>query len=54
MIKRIIGFDEQDWKHILFLLKNGIKQFFKGDFHESKEAFIWLKTHLSYDSKRID
>lgn len=54
MIKRIINFDKQDWKHVSSLFVNGIKQFFKGDLHESKEAFIWLKTHFSYDSKRVD
>lgn len=54
MLKRILSFDKQDWKHIAFLFKNMIKQFFKGDIQESKEAFIWIKTHLSYDSERVD
>lgn len=52
-MKRITKFDIQDWKHISFLFVNGIKQFLKGNFYESREAFIWLKIHLSYDSKRI-
>lgn len=54
LIKRLKNFNKQDWKHVSFLFKNGIKQFLKGDFHESKEAFIWIKIHMSYDSKKID
>jgi len=54
LIKRIFGFDKQDWKHLRFLLINMIKQFIKGNFHESKEAYYWIKIHLSYDSKRLD
>lgn len=54
MIKRLFKFDEKDWKHVKFLFHNMFKQFFKGDLHESKEAYYWLKLHLTYDSKRID
>jgi hypothetical protein len=53
VIKRIFNFDKKDWKHVGFLFFNMIKQFFKGDLHESKEACYWLKFHLTYDSKRV-
>lgn len=53
MLKRILNFDKHDWAHVRFLFFNMIKQFFKGDLHESREAYYWLKLHLTYDSKRI-
>lgn len=51
---RILKFDKNDWKHVTWLFKNMIKQLFKGDFHEAREAFIWIKIHCTYDSKRRD
>jgi hypothetical protein len=52
-IKRIFCFQIHDWKHIGWLTKNMIKQFFIGDTHEAKEAWYFILIHLSYDSKKI-
>jgi len=54
MLKRILNFDKQDWKHMRFLFFNMFKQFFKGDLHESRESFIWMKIHLSYNSNMVN
>jgi hypothetical protein len=53
MIKRIIRFNRYDWMHIGFLLKNSVVQFFKGNLNESKDALMWIKIHLQYDSNKI-
>ena len=52
-IKRLWGFDDQDWKHIGWLLKNAVKQTLKGDLSEAKDAMYFVKLHLLHDSKRI-
>lgn len=52
MIKRILNFDKEDWKHCWWLFRNMIKQFILMDFKESEEAWLLLKLHLSYDSDR--
>ena len=52
-IKRVLNFNKNDWKHVWRLFRNMIKQFLKGDFRESKEAYWWIKIHLSYDSKKV-
>lgn len=54
MIKRIIKFNLKDWEHIWWLFKNMIKQFAKGDYAESYDAWMWIRVHLSYDSFRKD
>lgn len=55
MVKRIINFDKQDWKHMRFLFKNMLIQFFvKFDWHETKESYIWMKIHLTYDSTKVE
>lgn len=53
IMRRIYYFDRQDWKHVMTLFLNGIKQFFLLNWEESKEAFIWIKIHMSYDSTKI-
>lgn len=53
MIKRIINFKKEDWKHIGWLLKTMIKNFIKGDIGEFIEGFYLIKLHLNYDSTRI-
>lgn len=53
MLKRILNFDKNDWKHISCLFKNMIKQFIFGDFHEAREALYWIQIHLNYDSNKI-
>lgn len=55
MIKRVINFDKQDWKHIWFLFTGMLKSFFIDfDWHETKECFIFMKIHLTHDSKRVN
>lgn len=54
MLKRILNFDKQDWKHVRFLFGNMIKQWILMDYNESKEAWIFLKLHFTYDSKRVN
>lgn len=55
MIKRILNFDKQDWKHMRFLFLNTLKQFLiKFDWHETKEGIIWMKIHLTYDSTKVE
>ncbi|UYL12624.1 hypothetical protein DUT89_10035 [Bacillus subtilis] len=53
MIKRIMSFKYDDWRHIFFLLKNVAKNFFKGDFHEASDALYWIRVHLSFDSNKV-
>lgn len=54
MIQRIKNFDKQDWKHMLFLFKNMMKQLFiELNWHETKDAYYWMKIHLTHDSKRV-
>ena len=50
--KRVLNFDKQDWKHIIFLFTNMIKQWFLMDYNESKDAWIFLKLHFTHDSDR--
>lgn len=54
MLKRILNFDKQDKKHCWWLFKNMIKQFLLFEFAESKEAWLLLKFHLTYDSHRMN
>lgn len=53
MIKRLLKFKKQDWKHILWLTKNMIIRFLIFDFEDSYEAFLLIKVHLYYDSEII-
>lgn len=54
MIRRILNFDKQDWKHMSFLFANMFKQFFiEFNWHEVKDSYYWIKIHLSYDSKKV-
>lgn len=52
-IKRIWKYDNQDWKHIGWLLKDAAKQTLKGDLSEAKDAMYFVKLHLLHDSKRV-
>lgn len=55
VIKRILRFNKQDWKHIGWLFKNTFIQFFvKYNWHETKEGLIFIKIHLMYDSERVE
>lgn len=54
-INRILKFDKQDWRHIRFLLKSLIIQFFiKHNWHETKDTYYWIKIHVMYDSERVE
>jgi hypothetical protein len=52
MIKRVMKFDKQDWKHCWWLFRNMIKQFLLLEFAESYEAWLLLKLHITYDSNK--
>jgi len=53
MIKRIWKYDKNDWKHIGWLFRNMLKQFFfEANPKEAKEAWYWILMHLSNDSER--
>ena len=55
MLKRIANFDTEDWKHIWWLFKNMLKQFFiECDFEEAKLAWLFITMHFCYDSHRKD
>lgn len=51
--KRTRDFDKQDWKHVRWLFGNMIKQFIICEYGEAKEAFYFLKLHLTHDSTRV-
>ena len=53
MIKRIINFKKDDWKHISWLLKTMTKNFIKGDLNGIIEGFYLIRLHLSHDCKII-
>ena len=44
----------QDCKHILWLTKQMIVLFIKGDFEGSKDAICWMKIHWNYKSKKLN
>lgn len=55
MVKRILGFDKQDWYHIGWLFMNMMKNLFiKFNWREAKESYIWITIHLTMNSKRVD
>jgi len=43
----------QDCKHILWLLKQTVTSFIKGDLYEAREAMFWMKIHWNYKSRKI-
>lgn len=51
--RRILRFNKQDWKHICWLLKNMVKQFFLLNINDAKEAALLVYIHFKYDSERI-
>ncbi len=54
MIKRILNFDIQDWKHIRYLSLNFFIQLTRGNLIEVKDALYWIKLHISYDSNKVE
>jgi hypothetical protein len=42
-----------DIKHLAWLFRNMVKQACIGDFHEAREAWIWIVMHLLYKSKKM-
>lgn len=55
MIKRIVNFDKQDWKHVSWLFNNMLKQLFiEFNWHETKESYYWIMIHLTHDSNRVE
>lgn len=53
MIKRLMKFNLNDWRHIVFLLNNAAKNIHKGDYLEAKDALYWIRIHLTYDSNKV-
>jgi hypothetical protein len=54
IIKRIIQFDNKDWKHISWLISMMFKGWWNGDWKQIVESWFWLRIHLEYDSKKIN
>lgn len=55
MLKRVMNFDKQDWKHVSWLTGNMLKNFFiRCDLSAARESWLWLKLHFTHDSKRIE
>ena len=54
ILKRIWNFDEQDIKHIVWLFKQLIISFFKGDINGVEECWIFIKIHCCYDNTKIN
>lgn len=52
-IKRIWKYDNQDWKHIVWSLKETVKDLLKGNASGAREAFFLFKLHLLHDSERV-
>lgn len=52
MIKRMLKFDRKDWKHIISLFINAIKQLILGNFYEYRESLWLMRIHLTHDSIR--
>ncbi len=53
MIKRILRYDTDDWKHIAFLIGVILKGFWQGDLSAMVDGWWFLKIHLLYDSYRV-
>lgn len=53
MIKRLMKFHFNDWRHIVFLLNNASKNIHKGDYLEAKDALYRIRIHLTYDSNKV-
>lgn len=53
MIKRIMNFDKKDWKHVSWLFRNMIKDFWLCNFEDSHESWLFLKLHLTHDHTRL-
>lgn len=54
MIRRVLSFDTQDWKHVSWLFGDMCISALKLDFHEAREAYIFMKLHFTHDSTRIE
>lgn len=53
MIKRIMNFDKQDWKHVSWLFRNMVKNFWLCKFEDSYELWLFLKLHFTHDHTRL-
>ena len=53
MIKRILRYDTDDWKHNAFLIGVILKGFWQGDLSAMVDGWWFLKIHLLYDSYRV-
>jgi hypothetical protein len=54
MIRRVMKFDKQDWKHVWWLFRLMVKSFFLFRFNDAEEAWIFLKLHFTHDHTRMN
>ena len=54
ILKRIWNFDEQDIRHIGWLVKQLIISFFKGDTNGVEECWLFIKLHCCHDNTRTN
>lgn len=54
MIKRVLKFNKQDWKHVWWLFRNMIKQFVLFNFSEAEESWFFLKLHFTHDHTKMN
>lgn len=54
MIKRILGFKSDDWRHISWLMKQHTKALFRRDWDDARICRLCIKLHLSYDCHKIE
>jgi hypothetical protein len=53
IIKRVLNFDKDDWKHCHWLFRSMVKKFFILEFNDAYESWLFLKLHLTHDSKKL-
>jgi len=53
MIKRVLSFDREDWRHVGYILRHMLKAIIQAEVGEVIEGYYLLKLHFNYDHKRI-
>jgi hypothetical protein len=51
-LKRILNYDEYDWKHLLWLCGRVLNGYWNGNLDQMMDACFWIKVHLLFDSER--
>jgi len=52
-IRRIMKFDNKDWKHIIWLIRTMFIGVAKLHIDDVIEAWRWIRIHCEYDNKII-